>query len=396
MTDCGQYLPGTAAETIRPNGKVERGNITSKRATDRRFLYLSPEDMYPYYSPERITPKKTNPLLSILGPHPNLLHTLNPIPAHSIQPNSTLTSHQNPKSHNPRPHPVNLNLPQPPTHCTTMTSFTDEDEALIQKFVGLHTGECSAPPVALPSSASASTAWDLALLVKVVSDRTVLDDPFASAMRIAWAADPTTIFKPVAKNCFLIEFSNHQDLQRAQLNGPWTFRGDVVATKRVTSHLDLSPSHIAFENLWVLFFHVPINSLNHEGYDIMAREVGTPLTPPVHGYFNGIRFVKMKITIAIHGELKDRVQLTHPTLGTLNILCSYEKVSRACRFCGKLGHEIHTCPVHQRLAMLLQDPVRRAQLNVPQILAPKKGAWLTDASLIPRDLDHIEMGQVRT
>lgn len=54
----------------------------------------------------------------------------------------------------------------------------------------------------------------------VITDYLVQDLPFTSAMLSAWGADPMTSFKPIAKNCYFIEFINKEDLDRALMGGP--------------------------------------------------------------------------------------------------------------------------------------------------------------------------------
>lgn len=263
--------------------------------------------------------------------------------------------------------------------------FTDADEALISKFIGLQTGENAAPKLKVPQSATTSTSWDLSLLLRVITDKTVLDGPFSSTMMLAWDVDPETIIRPVTKNLYLAEFTSEADLYKVSLGGPWTYRGDLVAHRRVFSHADLKASHIGFAHLWVQFHNLPVNCLTEEGIHLIAGELGTPVSPPVEGFVNGRLFVKVKVLLNISEPLADHVVFTHPTLGDLKVLCSYEKVNRLCRFCGQLGHEMSHCTDHLRLTVLMQDPHRSQNINSRELLAPKKGPWITNPILIPKE-----------
>lgn len=265
-----------------------------------------------------------------------------------------------------------------------MENFSAEDELLIQKFIGLTTEDGEGQSTQIPHSATSSTAWDMCLLARVVSDKTVVDAHFTDAMLKAWGADPNTVIRQVARNSYLIEFCTEDDLHKANHAGPWTFRGDLVATKRVSSHLDINPDSIEFASLWVQFYDLPVYSLSEEGYDILGRQVGTPVSTPIEGFVNGRRFVKMKVIIELAKPLKDKVSLTHPNLGELKVLCVYEKITRVCRFCGALGHEMVNCPDFQRLSVLAQMPATRARIMQHNLLSPKLGAWIANPLLIPR------------
>lgn len=125
----------------------------------------------------------------------------------------------------------------------------------------------------------------------------------------AWGADPNTNFAPTTKACYLVEFSSAEEMQRIHMAGPWTFRGDIVATRQVSSHLDLSPDHIKFADVWVQLYNIPVNSVNGEGLDIIGSEIGTPVSLPTEGFSGGRRFVKMKIKIDIQKPVKDFVKV---------------------------------------------------------------------------------------
>lgn len=287
----------------------------------------------------------------------------------------------------PRPTSQQPKLQHPQTSLSKqkpMANFTDDDEALIQKFIGLQTQELTAPIAIVPHNATSSTNWEECLLLKVVTDRRVIDTHFADAMLTAWGADPDTKFRQVAQNCFLVEFCSEEDRYKASLKGPWTFRGDLVATRKVSSFLDLNPNHISLANIWFQFYNVPLGAFTEEGLLLIGEQLGTPVSPAIEGFVNGKRFIKIKVMVQIDKPLKDRVKLGHPFLGELTMLCCVEKITRVCRFCGLLGHEMPQCPDHQRLTVLAQDPQTRARFPDPNFLAPKFGPWLTNPLLIPK------------
>lgn len=220
-------------------------------------------------------------------------------------------------------------------------------------------------------------------MAQVITDRTVQDGVFISTMLSVWRVDSGTTIRPITRNCYLAEFSEIEDMQRVQAGGAWTFRGDIVALRHVKSQTDLSPNHTGSVTLWVQFHNLPFNSLKDEGLEIMAKEIGTPVSPPVNGFYNGRRFVKFKIIIPLGVSLKDRVKLAHPTLGEITAHCVYEKAARICTYCGCIGHELVTCPDHARVTVIVHDPANSGKYNPAELLSPKKGAWITNLNLVP-------------
>ncbi|XP_078163521.1 uncharacterized protein LOC144558551 [Carex rostrata] len=184
-----------------------------------------------------------------------------------------------------------------------MSFFTKEDEELIEKFIGLSTANHQCPVVNIPTSATTSTDWGRCILAKVITDRVVQDGPFAAAMINVWGADPTTIIRPVARKCYVIELNNEEDLDKALMGGLWTYRGDVVATKQVFSQLELKLELVGYVDAWVQLYNIPFNCLNEEGIQVVARAIGTSVSAPVQGFVNGHHFVKVKIMLDLKEPL---------------------------------------------------------------------------------------------
>lgn len=265
-----------------------------------------------------------------------------------------------------------------------MSKFTKEDEELIKKFIGLSTRENQGTIITLPEHATTSVSWNLCTLVKIISDRTAIESSFRSAMLKAWGADPAMGFHPIERNCFLLEFTNEADLNTALYGGPWSYRGDMVAMKQVSSTSVLKAEEVNFAEIWVQIFNVPVQAFSDEGFKIMVSDIGSPVSAPMEGFVMGKRFVKIRVKIDTREALTDYIKVTHPTLGELCFPCCYEKISRACCFCGALGHEISGCKAHNRLSQLAHVVDQEGLISSAQLLAPKFGAWRVDSALLPR------------
>lgn len=234
---------------------------------------------------------------SILGPHPlSPKDTYPPKPSHILNPN--LSPHINP-SQNRNPKPIHsLNRKNNPTsypynNSPTMDDLTLEDEQLIQKFIGLNTDEHFGPIVNLPEEVTSSTDWSCTIIAKVITNRPVQDSAFQTNMVKAWNINPATRFCSLGNNAFQVEFLSEIDTTNALVGGLWTFRGDLVATRKAASPLTSNPDLITTAELWVQFFNAPIN-LTDKGVEAMVQPIGVPISLPIEGFIGGRRFVKVK------------------------------------------------------------------------------------------------------
>lgn len=283
---------------------------------------------------------------------------------------------------------INLNSPTQRTFVSnTMAALTKEDEALIQKFIDLKTDDHHNSVIQLPQESAIAIDWDRCLLARVITQRTVLDASFSNWMIKAWGSDPGTQFKPVSKACYLVEFTSTDEMERVQMAaGSWAFRGDIVATRKVTSHLDLNRDHIMYADLWVQLYNIPISSVNGDGLELIGASLGTPVSLPTEGFSGGRRFVKLKIKVDIRQPVKDFAKFKHPTLGEFRVYPFYERASHICRFCGLLGHIMGACPDHIRLMEIATNPNHSERLNRKDLMEPRLGPWIMDSSVIPKEI----------
>ncbi|XP_078163497.1 uncharacterized protein LOC144558529 [Carex rostrata] len=335
---------------------------TPSKYASKKFIFAGKPKRY---QASILGPRPIPPFFhcSLVSPQPN------PLPHHSHANLSPVS-------------PISLSILSHHIAKPAMTSFTEDEEAFIQQFIGLSTLDGASEIVAVPKKATSSTNWALCLLARIVTDRTVLDGPFAKSMVYAWGVDPATSIRKVEKNCYLIEFNDVDDLNSALLGGPWTYRGDLVALRQVTADLDLKASLVESAAIWVLFLNLPVNDFKDEGIQVIGQAIGTPVSAPIKGFIHGKRFVKLKIRINLSKAVKDTLIVPHPTFGQVKVYCSYEKVSRICFFCGKLGHEMVGCHDHARLTMLAQKPGQENRFKGVNILAPRMGEWLTDPTKV--------------
>lgn len=69
--------------------------------------------------------------------------------------------------------------------------------------------------------------------------------------------DPDSVIHPIARNCYPVELCNEEEKHHVLSGGVWTYQGDLVASRMVNSHKDLTPQHIGFASVWVQMYNIP-------------------------------------------------------------------------------------------------------------------------------------------
>jgi hypothetical protein len=124
----------------------------------------------------------------------------------------------------------------------------------------------------------------------------------------------------------------------------------------------------------------------------MMGSLGTLLLEVGEIFYNGKKVYKAKVLFPLSQPLKDRITTIHPEMGVLTAYVVYEKVHRACLYCGTVGHEMSSCPTRLRLAKLKLDEAYRNRPEMATILEPKFGKWIMSATRVPSGASQGENG----
>lgn len=343
-------------------------------------------------------------------PHTQLLSThANPLKDKPIIPSQESAQTANHKSISPK---SSILGPPPATHknFTTILSknylhilplskrskcnMDQSDEDLIRKFADLQTEtNSSSSTISIPTQAINVRNWELCALVKVFSDRPVFDSQFERQMRRAWGVCPRTSFTMSGRGIYLVECENKKDFDRIISEGPWSYRQDLVVAVECASPDEIDGDRVTHAELWVQFHNLGLEVLTEEGVRILTEPVGTVLSEPMVGYLNGKTFFKVKLLLSLGTPVKDKLKITNPILGNVEVFLVYEKIGRICCFCGAVGHEISSCQDRARLAKIKSRMGSQCRPELEGILKPTRGPWLVNNTLIPLD-DNAESPKV--
>lgn len=258
------------------------------------------------------------------------------------------------------------------------------DEELIKKFADLQTeSQSQALIVALPSTAIQSRNWDRCVLVKVISDRTIFDAQFERQMRRAWGVHPSTSFTMTERGLYLVECENKRDFDKIITGGPWSYRDDLVVATECASMDEIDSTKFTHAEIWVQFHNLQAATLTEEGVRILTDPIGMAMSEPVIGYVNGKQFFRIKILTPLQTPIKDRIRVTNPILGDIEVYLVYERVGRICCFCGSLGHDLASCADRAKLVKIKSKMAGQNRPELEGILKPTRGLWITDQTLLP-------------
>lgn len=259
------------------------------------------------------------------------------------------------------------------------------DEEFILQFANLSAGSCSSSPVEIPAETVTERDWSVCALVRVVTDKPVIETYFSTLMKRVWGVHTTTEIRAVTHNIFFANFNTMAELERIMHKGVWNYRGDAVILKRLTGPAELANPIVGDMEVWTQLHKIPFQAISHEGVLLVAKRIGIPRSGVSEIFQGGNTFHKIKLQIPIDQPLKDVVPMNHPTLGIYRVYPSYERLNRICLYCSKVGHDIQNCPDQVRMERLRRDPRFCDKPEMQNITKPKVGQWIMNPDLIPDD-----------
>lgn len=298
------------------------------------------------------------------------------------QPEASQNNTLSPTDHNSKPKPTKEPMEN--------ENFSSDDE-FITKFAAL-SGQDETQPLQLTQGELNTRDWSLTGVVRVVSDRNVIDGNFISTMRKAWGTQPETEISPLARNIYLVQFVSQKDMNHVMGRGIWLYRSDAVILQRVHGPSDLINPSVPNAEVWVQLHHILLETVSKEGILSLAGRIGPPLSEVTTVIQGNLKFYKVKILVSVDKKLVDRLKVEHPELGVLLIYLSYERLNRICRFCALIGHEHTNCPDKQRMERLRVDPRYRDKPEMKKLTKPRLGPWINDPTVLPSK-DQTEQSQ---
>lgn len=257
------------------------------------------------------------------------------------------------------------------------------DDEFIARFAALSSEQTGANQVVISQGGLNSRNWALTAMVRIVTDKLIIENNFATNMRRIWAAHADTEISPIAKNVFLVQFQNKKDIQHVMRRGIWLYRSEAVIARRVSGPADMANTTVTEMEVCVQFHRIPPGILSHEGIMQLANRLGTPMSEVTEAFTGHTSYYKVKYMLPVDEPLTDTLKGINPMLGTFPVYLSYERIPKVCLFCAYIGHEHDTCLDKQRMERLMVDARYRNNPEMKKLTKPTLGPWINDPSLIP-------------
>nr|XP_017257879.1 PREDICTED: uncharacterized protein At4g02000-like [Daucus carota subsp. sativus] len=194
---------------------------------------------------------------------------------------------------------------------------------------------------------------ELCLIGKVWSEnRTVNKQGVMNIIKGAWKTKSPFVINPWEQNLFLFSFATKEDRDKILADSPWSVMGNLLAL--VLWNPDLSLAEIDFSSVqfWVQAHGLPLGRMNKDVAKELAAKIGRLVEVDCIG--EGIQlhrsFLRFRVELNIKKPLVPGFILKRSGLSDLWIEFKYERLSKFCYECGRIGHDEDSCKYQEHHA----------------------------------------------
>ena len=194
----------------------------------------------------------------------------------------------------------------------------------------------------------------------------------------------------VSSSVFMAHFKSQEDLVSVYIKQPWVASSENLLVDWFDPNMHAtSSSDFKFDNILVTVraYGIPRNKRSITLLKDILKQVGD--ISDFHVLQESNLFAKQDYIygtakLLVMKPLKDRVIVSFEDKSSTTAYLHYEKIKRACLFCGVMFHNVQDCAVRNNL---ISDRQKRRQSS-SDIPAHRFGQWIINERSIPADLIH--------
>lgn len=123
-------------------------------------------------------------------------------------------------------------------------------------------------------------------------------------------------------------------------NRPWNFKGFHMVLRQWPPGLSINEIPLNLSIFWIQIHGLPLEMLARLNATRIGQVIGNLLEVDFTSVFGVTlrRYIRIKVELNVHKPLPEGFNLPRPN-GTVNIIFfKYERLSKFCYICGRLGH----------------------------------------------------------
>lgn len=180
-------------------------------------------------------------------------------------------------------------------------------------------------------------------------------------------------------NMFAFNFKILEEAQRALQESPWVVKNSLLTLQKKDAYKGGNEIKISTCSFWVQLHNIRQEGRKLSNYWLLGRQIGQVMEveDPGEGRVVNRNFGRLRIEVDIERPLVSGFYIKRPSIGNISqdpiwIQVGYEKLTKFCYMCGKLGHDNQSCDLDPEE---LNEVENREKYNAKMCLPPMKSCF---------------------
>ncbi|KAL7243136.1 hypothetical protein ACSBR1_015537 [Camellia fascicularis] len=188
------------------------------------------------------------------------------------------------------------------------------------------------------------------LVGKLLAPKILHKPAVTKILLTAWKPRASVSITPWKENHYLFQFDDLEDRPRVLLEAPWSVMGSLLVLQTLQPEMAAEDLDFRWSPFWVQIHGLPFGKMTRAHGEVIGNRIGrlVEVEAPSDGLLLHRSFLRLRVEVDVtkpllQGFILYRCNCSGPVGDGVKVYYKYEKLTKFCYDCGRIGHDNLSC-----------------------------------------------------